>query len=126
MAQLFWRRFTRSQTRGLAAAAFVSLAGAGFSAQALSTDPQSTTSKAAATGYEAEDHFPGAAYYTAISDEAAAATGTTGTIALPDLPVPENAVIDSSIQPAAPFRLAGSDTDKSRALQCLTDAIYYE
>ena len=37
--------------------------------------------------------------------------GATGTAALPDLPVPQDAVIDESIQPAAPFRLAGNATD---------------
>lgn len=114
------------QARGLTAGALVSLVGAGFSAQALSPDTATTADKAAVTGYEADDHFPGAAFYTAVSDEGAAARGTTGTIALPDLPVPENAVIDSSIQPAAPFRLVGTALDHSRALQCLTQAIYYE
>lgn len=123
---MFWRRFTRVQARGLTAGALVSLIGAGFSAQALSPEPQTTSGKPASSGYEADDHFPGAAYYTAVSDEAAAAAGTTGTIALPDLPVPENAAIDSSIQPAAPFRLAGTPVDNARALQCLTTAIYYE
>ena len=110
----------------MAAAAIVSLIGAGFSAQAFGPEPATPAAKATATGYEADDHFPGAAYYTAVSDEAAAAKGTTGTTALPDLPVPENAVIDSSIQPAPPFRLAGSAVDHARALQCLTTAIYYE
>ena len=114
------------QARGLAAAALASLVGAGFSAQALSPEAPSVGTAKPSSGYEADDHFPGAAYYTAVSDDAAVATGTTGTIALPDLPVPENAVIDSSIQPAAPFRLAGSATDHARALQCLTQAIYYE
>lgn len=118
------------QVRGIAAAAFVSLIGAGFSAQALGPDMPKATPKAAPTGYEADDHFPGAAYYTAVSDDAAtsqsAMAGTTGTIALPDMPVPENAVVDTSIQPAAPFRLAGTPNDKARALQCLTTAIYYE
>ncbi|MCX8477905.1 MAG: cell wall hydrolase [Sphingomonas sp.] len=110
----------------MAAAAIVSLIGAGFSAQAFGPEAATPAAKATATGYEADDHFPGAAYYTAVSDEAAAAHGTTGTTALPDLPVPENAVIDSSIQPAAPFRVAGSAVDHARALQCLTTAIYYE
>lgn len=114
------------QGRGLAAAGIVSLVGAGFSAQALSPEAPGIADKVIATGYEAEDHFPGAAYYTAVSDDASAAAGTTGTIALPDLPVPDNAVIDSSIQPAAPFHLAGSAVDRARALQCLTTAIYYE
>ncbi|WP_233503348.1 cell wall hydrolase [Sphingomonas psychrotolerans] len=112
--------------RGLTAGALVSLVGAGFSAQALSPDTPSVAPKPVVTGYEADDHFPGAAFYTAVPDDAAVATGTTGTIALPDLPVPENAVIDSSIQPAAPFRLAGGAMDHARALQCLTQAIYYE
>jgi spore germination cell wall hydrolase CwlJ-like protein len=126
---LFWRRFTKMQARGMAAAAFVSLIGAGFSAQALGPGT-AAAAKVAVSGYEADDHFPGAAYYTAIDEDSpeaqAATTGTTGTIALPDTPVPENAVIDTSIQPAAPFRLAGTPEDKSRALQCLTTAIYYE
>lgn len=126
---MFWRRFTKMQARGIAAAAFVSLIGAGFSAQAIGPGT-APTAKVALYGYEADDHFPGAAYYTAIdedSPEAQAATaGTTGTIALPDMPVPENAVVDTSIQPASPFHLAGTPADKSRALQCLTTAIYYE
>lgn len=117
------------QARGIAAAAFVSLIGAGFSAQAIGPGTAAAV-KAPLSGYEADDHFPGAAYYTAIdedSPEAQAATaGTTGTIALPDMPVPENAVVDTSIQPASPFRLAGTPADKARALQCLTTAIYYE
>ncbi|AQR74456.1 cell wall hydrolase [Sphingomonas sp. LM7] len=114
------------QARGLATAAIVSLVGAGFSAQALSPEPETRSDKPALAGYEADDHFPGAAYYTAVSDEAGAATGTTGTIALPEMPVPANAVIDSSIQPAVPFRVAGTAIDNARALQCLTTAIYYE
>jgi spore germination cell wall hydrolase CwlJ-like protein len=116
------------QARGLVAAAIVSLVGAGFSAQALSPPPPAVISPPAPQGYEAEDHFPGSAYYTAVEDNAATVTGVTGTVELPDAPVPENAVVavDTSIQPAQPFRLAGSDVDKSRALQCLTTAIYYE
>ncbi|RYD95917.1 MAG: cell wall hydrolase, partial [Sphingomonadales bacterium] len=116
------------QVRGIAAAAFVSLIGAGFSAQAIGPGVSKPAAKATPTGYEAEDHFPGAAYYTAIDDDqaAAAAAGTTGTIALPDMPVPQGAVIDETIQPATPFKLAGSPNDKARALQCLTTAIYYE
>ncbi|MDT8759261.1 cell wall hydrolase [Sphingomonas psychrotolerans] len=112
--------------RGLTAGAIVSLVGAGFSAQALSPEAPGVSAKTNVTGYEADDHFPGAAFYTAVPDDAAVATGTTGTIALPDLPVPEDAIVDSSIQPAAPFHLAGSAIDHARALQCLTQAIYYE
>ncbi|RYY29140.1 MAG: cell wall hydrolase [Sphingomonadales bacterium] len=120
------------QVRGIAAAAFVSLIGAGFSAQAIGPGvSKPAAAKAPLSGYEADDHFPGAAYYTAVDDDQAAATesaaaGATGTVELPDVPVPENAVIDTSIQPASPFKLAGTPNDKARALQCLTTAIYYE
>lgn len=123
---MFWRRFTQMQMRGLAAAALASLIGAGFSAQALSPAPRRPEPVATPTGYEAEDHFPGAANYTAIPDDAAVTPGTTGTIALPTTPVPENAVVDVSIQAAKPFALKGTALDKARALECLTDAIYYE
>lgn len=122
------RRLPQEQARGVAAALLVSLVGAGFSAHAFGPEPAKPAAPAAPavpTGYEAEDHFPGAAYYTAIRDDAAA-MGSTGTAALPDLPAPETAGVDTSIQPAPPFRLAGSATDKARALQCLTTALYYE
>jgi spore germination cell wall hydrolase CwlJ-like protein len=116
------------QARGLAAAAIASLVGAGFSAQALGprVPHPARAPIAAPQGYEADEHYPGAALETAIDDEAALASGVTGTAALPDMPVPENAVVDGSIQPAPAFQLSGTATDRSRALQCLTDAIYYE
>ncbi|MEG3180841.1 cell wall hydrolase [Sphingomonas sp. LT1P40] len=126
------RQFTRLQLRGIAAALLASLIGAGFSAHAglssLQAAEQSARATAPArTGYEADDHFPGAAYYQLASDEIAApSSGVTGTVALPDAPVPENAVIDPTLRPAAPFQLRGSAQDKSRALECLTTAIYYE
>lgn len=91
---------------------------------------------AVATGYEVEDHFPGAALLYAADDRAAAAlaapaTGTTGTIDLPDLPLPPEAAsfttADASIHPAAPFDMRRASTlDRGRALECLTTAIYYE
>jgi hypothetical protein len=118
------------QARGIAAAILVSLAGAGFSAQALApASKPRPEAKALAAGYEAEDHFPGAAFYYAVDDDAAVGAGTTGTTELPDLPIPADAgdvPVDGSIQPALPFHLAGSGQDKARALQCLTTAIYYE
>ena len=84
-------------------------------------------------GYEADEHFPGAALLFAAEPAkptaiAAPAPGTTGTAPLPDLPPPPSALpgADASIVPARPFRLAGSGTDQARALQCLTSAIYYE
>lgn len=126
--RVFWRRFSKMQARGFAAAIVASLIGAGFSAQALAPETRKAEPKPIAVGYEAEDHFPGAAFYYAVDDDAAVGAGTTGTTALPDLPIPADAVdtVDGSIQPAQPFRLAGTGLDKSRALQCLTTAIYYE
>ncbi|WP_447726501.1 cell wall hydrolase [Sphingomonas koreensis] len=126
------RRFTRLQLRGIVAALLVSLVGAGFSAHAgfsaLSAGEESVRlAGPVPTGYEADDHFPGAAYYQLASDESAApAAGVTGTVALPDGPIPENAVLDPTLRPAAPFVLRGTPQDKMRALECLTTAIYYE
>jgi hypothetical protein len=124
---LFWRRFSRIQARGLAAALIASLVGAGFSAQALGPGAAVPEAHPAEAGYEADDHFPGAAYYTAVPDDAAPSAGATGTAALPDLPAPTGGEpVDGSIQPATPFHLAGTPQDRARALQCLTTAIYYE
>ena len=118
----------------MAAALLASLVGAGFSAHAGLSSLQAAEQRAratapVATGYEADDHFPGAAYYHLAADEsadAAPAAGTTGTVALPDSPVPENAVLDPTLRPAPPFLLRGTAQDKARALECLTTAIYYE
>lgn len=109
----------------------VSLIGAGMSAHAsLDAADQTRALAPQATGYEADDHFPGAAYYQLASDDdaafAAPAAGATGTVALPDLPVPENAVLDPTLRPAPPFIARGTVQDRARALECLTTAIYYE
>ncbi|MCD2324089.1 cell wall hydrolase [Sphingomonas sp. IC-56] len=117
------------QMRGLAAGLLVSAVGAGFSAQALqSPEVGAIAAQTPVSGYEAEDHFPGAALYHAVDDDAAVAAGTTGTIALPAVPVAASldAASDGSVRPAQPFRLAGTAQDRARALQCLTSAIYYE
>jgi hypothetical protein len=59
---------------------------------------------------------------------AAPARGVTGTIALPDMPVPDlSRTLDTGVVAARPFSLAGvASTDRGRALECLTAAIYYE
>ena len=113
----------------------VALICAGVSAQAAIhaiVDQQAKAARAAAkpSGYEAEDHFPGAAYFYVAEESAAPGAGATGTTTLPDLPVPTQAAslaADASIHPALPFSTAAaSAADKGRALQCLTAAIYYE
>ena len=94
---------------------------------------------ATAIGYDADDHFPGAALLYAALEQAPAslpnaapATGVTGTIALPALPVPSMAVAaalaaDVGIAAAQPFHSGrAGPQDRARALECLTAAIYYE
>jgi len=126
-------RVPGGQVRGLIVAALVSLIGAGFSAHAglaVVTTPAPLSAAPPAVGYEADEHFPGAALL--YADEparavaSAPATGVTGTIDLPDIAVPQVALADASVRPAAPFVLRGAAVDKARALQCLTSAIYYE
>ncbi len=127
-----WSRPRRIGKLGIVG--LVALVCAGVSAQAairaiIAHSSAAANAAAKPIGYEAEDHFPGAAYFYIADENAAPALGATGTTMLPDLPVPANAVIepDTSIRPAQPFsmRLA-SATDRARALQCLTTAIYYE
>ncbi|MGN5375710.1 cell wall hydrolase [Sphingomonas hankookensis] len=79
----------------------------------------------AAAGYEADDHFPGAAQ---LLLDAPVRRGETGTAPLPALPAHADAGDpgDASIRPARPFVLRGTQLDRARALQCLTTAIYYE
>ncbi|MEG3091210.1 cell wall hydrolase [Sphingomonas sp. PB1R3] len=57
-----------------------------------------------------------------------ASDGSTGTVALPDLPIPPGAVLsDSGVVAAPPFRWGRATAiDKARAMQCLTAALYYE
>ena len=62
---------------------------------------------------------------------AAPAKGVTGTMALPDLPIPPDALTtgttDVGVVPAAPFSMKGAAAiDRARAMECLTAAIYYE
>ena len=111
---------------------------AGMSAQAawraLENAPADRADAPVATrGYEADEHFPGAAGFYADRETAAPAAGVTGTTALPDLPVPAVAAADpalfgeAGIVPAQPFSFGRSSMlDRGRALECLTAAIYYE
>ena len=81
----------------------------------------------AATGYEADDHFPGAALLLAAEPMS---RGTTGTAPLPPLPamarLADVTATDGSVAPAPRFQPRGSALDRARALRCLTDAVYYE
>ena len=70
---------------------------------------------------------PGQASTLSNQETAAPAAGVTGTIDLPDLPIPAGVTLDAGIVPARPFSMAGASVlDRDRALQCLTAAIYYE
>jgi hypothetical protein len=121
------RQWSSKPGIGALAAMIVSLAGAGYSAHAgFDRHAARAGYPAQSRGFEADDHFPGAALLYAEADEAA---GSTGTVALPALPANARNPVpgpDASIHPAAPFRLRGTSLDKARALQCLTTAIYYE
>lgn len=128
------RFFSSRQRREIAAVAAVALVSLGVSAhaawRAIAAGATPAASAPAPTGYEAEDHFPGAAFFYAVDDNAAPAAGTTGTAALPNLPIPSSAgfdVNDGTVHPARAFSMAAaSPTDRARALQCLASAIYYE
>nr|WP_299914080.1 cell wall hydrolase [Sphingomonas bacterium] len=128
-----WFRMRRLGKLGIAG--IVMLVCAGVSASAAIRAIVDQRAKAAAVaakpvGYESEDHFPGAAWFYVADETAAPGAGATGTTKLPDMPLPPEAAslaTDASIRPALPFSMAGaSTTDRARALQCLTAAIYYE
>lgn len=123
------------QMRLAGAAMLLALVFVGYSAQAairaiIASQHNPAPPAPPPIGYETEDHFPGAALLQIADEDAAPASGTTGTAALPDMPVPANALPaggDGTIHPAAPFSMArASAVDRTRALQCLTAAIYYE
>jgi len=117
--------------RGAAAALAVSLVGAGFSAHAGRTVEGQLEAiplpPPHPIGFDAQDHFPGAAMLYAEAQKDLPVTGATGTVDLPAAPL--DAVLpeaDGTIRAATPFVLTGSQIDKARAVQCLTSAIYYE
>ena len=108
---------------------------AGAAWHAIAARPIVNTASAGPTGYEAEDHFPGAAalYLADLPVAREAPTpGATGTIDLPPLPVPATVAqaavaADLGVVAARPFSLGpATGVDRARALQCLADAIYYE
>ncbi len=92
------------------------------------------------SGFEAQDHFPGAALAYAAAPIAslssaglelpAPAPGSTGTVAPPPEPIGNGStLVDpiTTVVPAEPFLLGhASALDRGRALECLTAAIYYE
>ncbi|WP_235523992.1 cell wall hydrolase [Sphingomonas sp. Leaf33] len=124
-------RWFSMQGRGALAALAVSLAGAGFSAHAGRTvegQPLAIPMPPAhPIGFDAQEHFPGAALLYVDEQKDLPVTGATGTVALPAAPVPDGGTEgDASIRAAQPFVLRGSILDKARAVQCLTTAIYYE
>ena len=128
---------TRLSARGLAIAA-IALVGGGFSAHAALIVIEKAQAKAidtagSRTGYELQDHFPGAALLYPLATESAPSVGATGTATLPDLPsglsLKAGGLLagDTGVRPALPFSLGTASAEaRLRAQQCLTAAIYYE
>ncbi|MGN6820076.1 MAG: cell wall hydrolase [Sphingomonas sp.] len=130
-----WRNWTVRQTRAALLAGLVGVPMLAVSAKAAVVAYYEAQRAEAPPlppiGYESEDHFPGAALFYVADDQAAPSAGTTGTTALPDLPVPTDADLtpdtDGTVRPAQPFSMNGAGAlDKARALDCLATAIYYE
>ncbi|MEO5867690.1 MAG: cell wall hydrolase [Sphingomonas sp.] len=133
-----WRSGNDGARLGKVAALSVALICAGVSAhaalRAIVAHADGAVMAARSSGFEAQDHFPGAAelYAAQFADAPAQSgiAGATGTTILPDIPLPPDAANfsgDSSIHPALPFSMrAATPLDRGRALQCLTAAIYYE
>jgi hypothetical protein len=71
---------------------------------------------------------PAAASAVPVADALPAIDGSTGTVALPALPIPPGASLaDSGVVAARPFAWGRATAiDRARAMQCLTAAIYYE
>ena len=138
-----WFRMRRLSRVGALGIAFAICAGVSAHAalRAIASRPEVIAeAPPPPVGYEAEEHFPGAAALyvddpapvpaVAGQPEETAIAGATGSIALPNIPLPPDAgdyAADASIHPARPFSMAAASTaDRSRALQCLTAAVYYE
>ena len=126
-----WRGWLLLVALALAAAGLVAAQAAWRAVAVKKATPPLTALQPA--GYEAEDHFPGAALFYAQTDAAPPTpSGATGTIALPPLPISAAAAealaaAEPSGMAVRPFSLAGaSAADRARALQCLADAVYYE
>ncbi|MGV3483077.1 MAG: hypothetical protein ACO1RT_01525 [Planctomycetaceae bacterium] len=84
----------RINGRWIAGALALACVGAfGAHATIASRDQAEAPAPILSDGYDAAVHFPGAALESAIADNAAPAPGTTGTMPLPDLPVPSDAVL---------------------------------
>lgn len=129
------RRLALRPVKRVLALAAVMLVGGGFSAHAAlivieQARSQAVTATPPPTGFEAQDHFPGAALLYPTADESAPAVGATGTTALPDMPLPAGAEAfaeTTSVLPARPFTMGNASAEaRARAQQCLTTAIYYE
>ena len=132
IGQAMWRRLMRGWL--MLVLAGIGLTGAmatGAAWRAVAAHAPRVEAVATPAGYEADDHFPGAALLYA-ADMPAAPAGATGTIALPPLPVPvatAQALVaaEVGIVPARAFAWNGATgMDLARATECLTDAIYYE
>ena len=112
----------------LAMVAVLLVIGAGMSAHAALRviSERNAARDRAMVAADARAAAPGSTVF-ADQETAAPAAGVTGTIDLPDLPIPAGVALDSGVVPARPFSMAGASAiDRDRARQCLTAAIYYE
>ncbi len=112
----------------LAMVAVLLVIGAGMSAHAALRviSERNAARDRAMVAADARAAAPGSTVF-ADQETAAPAAGVTGTIDLPDLPIPAGVTLDSGVVPARPFSMAGASAiDRDRARQCLTAAIYYE
>lgn len=111
----------------LAMVATVLVIGAGISAHAALRGISARNAARDRAMVAADTRAVSSAMPSADQETAAPAAGVTGTIDLPDLPIPAGAVLDAGVVPARPFSMVGASAlDRDRALQCLTAAIYYE
>lgn len=146
----YWQHLSALRGRWASVPALLLLVFVGYSAEAaikaiITYQPPAKVAASAPSGFEAQDHFPGAQLLYAadpvaamdpvvaarLDAFAAPAQGATGTADLPALPIPASAALtpatDGTVHPARPFTVrAASTIDQNRAQLCLTAAIYYE
>ena len=117
----------RVRTGALAATAALAIFGGfGWDGASLRPAAAQATAPRLQPFEQAGENFPGSAFYYLDSDSGVVAADRTARAGTPgaERPAPLDARLGDAI--AQPTFLAGTAQDQSRALQCLTTAIYYE